>query len=84
MFNLVHPLENLILKVVSHGLEVNILLKGLSKVNWVLSGTGLTPPVFLKTFLTMFDSRLRGETSFELNFQLWDFLVLSLISGNTE
>ncbi|CAL5406036.1 unnamed protein product [Camellia sinensis] len=55
MFDLVHPLENLILKVVSHGLGVNMLLKVLSKVNWVLSGTGVTPPVFLETFLTMFD-----------------------------
>ena len=84
MLNLVHPKKILILKVVSHGLRVNMLLKVLSKVNWILSGTGVTPPVFLETFLTMFDSRLRGETSFELNFQLWNFLVLSLISGNTE
>ena len=50
----------------------------------MLSGTDVTTPVFLELFLTMFDSRLSGETNFELNFQLWDFLVLSLISGKTE
>ena len=51
-----------------------MLLNVLSKVNWVLSGTDVTPPVFLGTFLTMFDSKLNGETSFELNFHLRDFL----------
>ena len=48
----------------------------LCKINWVLSGTVVTPPVFLETFLTLFDSEASGEISFELNFNFWDFLVL--------
>ena len=59
--------EKLNSKFVSHGLGVNMLLKVLSKVNWVLSGTSVTPLVFLKTFLTMFDTRISGEINFELN-----------------
>ncbi|THF98164.1 hypothetical protein TEA_028409 [Camellia sinensis var. sinensis] len=35
-----------------------MLLKVLCKVNCVLSGTDVTPLVFLETFLTMFDSKI--------------------------
>lgn len=58
-----------------------MLLKVLSKVNWVLSGTSVTFLIFLETFLTMFNSRVSGEISSELNFRFWNFLVLSLVSG---